>query len=476
MIEKILSELLVKVLENKGKTRDFLLKQFEKKLYSAFVENNPNNRPKAVQEYKYYILRSLVLSALRSIDKGIFSREVLKRTVSTLAKGAFIKPKESKMAEKFFKEKYGVEPPAFITISPTMVCNLHCIGCYAASHANARNTLPYSTVKRVIQETHDYWGSRFTVISGGEPTMYKSEGKTILDLYADFPDMFFLMYTNSTLIDKDKARRMAELGNVTPAISVEGFEEETDARRGKGVYKKIMRAFENLRNAGVPFGISVTATTKNAELLIGEKFYDFYFDEQGASYMWIFQYMPIGRGIDTKLMPTPEQRYKMLHRWDTCMKKGGRFVADFWNSGIVSDGCIAYGRPGGYLYIDWNGNIMPCVFVPYYVDNIKRLYAQGKTINDALFSEFFKRGREWQHRYGYKYGATPENWFMPCSIRDHYENFKKHIAKEVKPEDENAEAALQDPEYYKAMVEYDEKLSRLTEKLWKEKIIEKSNQ
>jgi len=61
------------------------------------------------------------------------------------------------------------------------------------------------------------------------------------------------MYTNGTLIDKKMAKRMADLGNVVPQVSVEGFEKETDARRGKGVFKKILRAFENMREAGVPF-------------------------------------------------------------------------------------------------------------------------------------------------------------------------------------------------------------------------------
>ena len=471
MVSEVLSGLLVKILESKGKTRDFVLREFDKKLFRAIVENNPKKRPRRVQEYKYFMLMSMLWSVLRNIDRGIISHEYLKRAVQTLVNGALLGNKEQEDANRKFKEQYDTAPPAFVVISPTMVCNLHCKGCYAASHSGARFNLSYSIVKRILQEIHDFWGARFAVISGGEPMMYKSDGKTILDIFNEFSDMFFLMYTNGTLIDEEKARRMAALGNITPAISVEGYEKETDERRGKGVYKKVLQAFENLRKYGVPFGVSITATRHNAELLIEPEFYDFYFDEQGISYMWIFQYMPIGRGIDTQLMPTPEQRLKMLERWEVCLKEERRFVADFWNSGIVSDGCIAYGRPGGYLYIDWNGNIMPCVFVPYYVDNIKEIFAAGKTINDALFSEFFKKGREWQLRYGYEYGAQPGNWFMPCSIRDHYDNFKRNIASMVKPEDENAKVALEDPSYHKAMVEYDEKYKKLSEKLWREKIL-----
>lgn len=70
--------------------------------------------------------------------------------------------------------------------------------------------------------------------------MYKSEGKTLLDIFEKYNDMFFLVYTNGTLITPEIAKRLAKLGNATPAISVEGYEKETDERRGKGVYKKFL--------------------------------------------------------------------------------------------------------------------------------------------------------------------------------------------------------------------------------------------
>lgn len=66
----------------------------------------------------------------------------------------------------------------------------------------------------------------------------------------------------SGLLD-EFAARLAEAGNITPAISVEGFETETDTRRGEGVHGRIMKAFDALRRHGVPFGVSATATRHN---------------------------------------------------------------------------------------------------------------------------------------------------------------------------------------------------------------------
>jgi len=306
--------------------------------------------------------------------------------------------------------------------------------------------------------------------------MYKADGKTLIDLFREFNDMFFLVYTNGTLLTEGLALKLAELGNVTPAISIEGWEEQTDDRRGKGVYKRILSATANLRNAGVPFGISVTATSKNVDVLLKDDFYDYFFNEEGASYMWQFQLMPIGKGKDVReLMITPEQRVKLFKKWKQLITDKKIPVADFWNSSSLSSGCIAYGRWNGYFYIDWNGNVMPCVFVPYYVDNIKDIYAEGKNLADALQSKMFKNGRKWQKDYGFEKKQDEKgNVLMPCSIRDHYQNFKYNIlTPDVKGEDEEAEEILHDSEYEKMMIEFDDNLERLTQQIWEEEYLSK---
>ena len=186
--------------------------------------------------------------------------------------------------------------------------------------------------------------------------------KDLFDLLGENQDNYFMMYTNGTLITREVAERMADLGNISPAISVEGWERETDDRRGKGVFRRVQEAMQNLRAAGVPFGISVTATRENAEVILSESFLDFYFGHQGALYGWIFQYMPIGRGFTADWMVTPEQRRWMLEQELTLLRDKKRFLVDFWNGGPMTLGCIAAGRPGGYFYVDWNGNIAPACF------------------------------------------------------------------------------------------------------------------
>lgn len=69
-------------------------------------------------------------------------------------------------------------------------------------------------------------------------------------------DCQFTAFTNGTLIDEDFADEMLRVKNFIPAISVEGFEQDTDYRRGSGTFIKVERAMRILKEKKLPFGIS----------------------------------------------------------------------------------------------------------------------------------------------------------------------------------------------------------------------------
>ena len=455
------------LLINSKTARDVTLKLFENNYYKKIVKANDSPNTKNIRLVQYYSGLSMARSLLRNFDEKYISKRAARRLIDTLVQSGMYKGNKRSEAVSSFKNKHGMNPPFFITISPTKKCNLCCTGCYASSKANTAEQLDWTILDRTIREAHDEMGMRFFVISGGEPFMYESEGKNILDLPRKWADSYFLIYTNGTLINENTVDEIAQLGNVTPAISVEGYEAETDARRGTGVYQKILNTMKGLREAGVIFGASVTATRNNASMLLGHKFYKYYFEDMRVSYMWLFQYMPIGRKFTTDLMLTPEQRFGLFKQWRQILKENQWFVADFWNSALISDGCMSCARPGGYFYIDWNGNIMPCVFVPYYKDNVKQLYEQGKTLQDALFSDFFVKGREWQTNY-IGCNGNRRNMLMPCFIRDHHKDFVRIARDEchVLPEDISAEEAMDDPAYHTALIEFDEELKKIEDPYW----------
>ncbi|MFQ6092492.1 MAG: radical SAM/SPASM domain-containing protein [bacterium] len=445
--------------------RSLALRAGEKKIYQVLIEKNRTGSPRRSQEDKYYMLRNMLQSINRALESKRISPSFRRGLIEVLVGSVLL---EDNAARRAFRKSHGFGPPTFLLISPTKRCNLRCIGCYASSSSANAEKLDYKTVDRILTQKRELWGSHFTVISGGEPLMWRSEGKNLIDLVAEHSDQFFLMYTNGTLIGERVASRMAEVGNITPAISVEGFGKETDARRGKGVHRRILGAFENLRNRGVPFGISITATRHNAELVLSDDFLDFYFEDQGALYGWIFQYMPIGRSYTLDLMVTPEQRKWMFEREQYLVQDRGLFIADFWNSGSVANGCISAGREGGYFCIDWNGNCPPCDFFPYYTHNIVDVYKKGGDLNTVLMCPLFQDIRNWQREYGYmKPAREVGNQIAPCISKDHHRVARKIIETAgARPKNREGEEALKDPTYYTGLVACGDAVDRLTRPIW----------
>jgi len=153
-----------------------------------------------IKTFDRILARRLSVATLRSIAHNLIHR--------VLVQGG-----EQSAIDRFSQE-FGMNPPSFLTISPGKTCNLQCKGCYASAGPTAEK-LDWSTFDRIITEAKTLWGVRFLVISGGEPLAYRSEGKGLLDAAEEHPDVFFMFYTNGTLIDEKTAQRMAALGNVT---------------------------------------------------------------------------------------------------------------------------------------------------------------------------------------------------------------------------------------------------------------------
>jgi MoaA/NifB/PqqE/SkfB family radical SAM enzyme len=454
-----------------GPVRRLALGWGERKLHRFYMVVNGQHLPLGVQELRYLALTNLLRGIEKMFADGRISAPA-RRGLLRVFVGEVIMGAHDNLVP--FLERHGFEPPSFLVVSPTARCNLFCEGCYAASSSKDLATLPWSTLVRLLREKRDDWGSHFTVISGGEPFLYRSEGKEFLDLLRELQDQYFMVYTNGTLIDDALARRLARAGNVTPAISVEGFEAETDARRGKGVFRRIERAMRALRDAGVPFGISVTATRKNAEVILNDALLDHYFDELGALFAWVFHYMPIGRSSTLDRMLTPEQRKRLLDRQIDLMRNRGLFFIDFWNGGPMTAGCMSAGRDAGYFYVDWNGNIAPCVFVPYAVDNVKDMQRDGRPLSSVLHHPLFEAWREWQTTYRGDGGGERGNLFRPCPMRDHHRFAHDAIVKfGAKPLNEDAARALEDPAYRDGLVRYGEELKAQLDPVWQREMIER---
>jgi len=175
-------------------------------------------------------------------------------------------------------------------------------------------------------------------------------------------------------------------------------------------------------------------------------------------------------------MPTIEQRLWMWQRSWEIVREKHIFLPDFWNHGTLVDGCLASGRSngGGYVYINWDGKVMPCVFVPYSPTNINTVYAEGKDLNDVYEEAFFKDIRKWQAGYRNKNGNGKHgNLLAPCFIRDHHDVMREIIARdEPDPENPPAEEALLDKDYMQGMIAYGKAYQDYSANVWDEKYIQ----
>ncbi|MGI6211586.1 MAG: radical SAM protein [Anaerovoracaceae bacterium] len=308
----------------------------------------------------------------------------------------------------YYREKYGCNVPWAVLLDPTSACNLHCTGCWAAEYGNRLN-LTFEDIDSIIRQGKQL-GIFMYIYTGGEPLVRK---KDLIKLCEKHSDCVFLSFTNGTLIDEEFADELLRVKNFVPAISVEGFEETTDLRRGKGTYQKVEHAMALLKERHLPFGISCCYTSQNVDTVTSEAYIDKMVD-WGALFVWFFHYMPVGAGADTSLLLTPEQRETVYHKLRSYRGKKPIMEIDFQNDGEYIGGCIAGGKR--YMHINAAGDADPCVFIHYSDSNIHE-----KTLLEVLTSPLFMAYHDGQ--------PFNDNHLRPCPMLENPEKIVEMVHK-----------------------------------------------
>ena len=184
--------------------------------------------------------------------------------------------------------------PAFNMISVNEACNLACSGCWVSR--GGRKQLTAAQIDGIIRESKRH-GSKFFGILGGEPLMYKG----LLDIFRRHSDCYFQLFTNGTLLTDEVALQLRKAGNVTPLISMEGLEAESDRRRqANDVYQRTLRGLRACRKAGLIFGVAASICKGNYDELVSRQHIE-RVAREGAAYLWYYIYRPVGAD------PRPEQ-------------------------------------------------------------------------------------------------------------------------------------------------------------------------
>lgn len=346
------------------------------------------------------------------VRKKIFENFVINATILGLKR------------RKKNREFYNCNIPWAILLDPTSACNLKCTGCWAADYGN-KMSLSFEVLDSIITQGKEL-GTFMYLYSGGEPLVRKDD---IIRLCEKHNDCIFAAFTNGTLIDEKFADEMLRVGNFVPGISVEGFEAETDMRRGKGTYAAVTRAMAILKERKLAFGFSACYHRYNTEVVGSEAYIDDMV-ERGCKFGWYFTYMPVGVNAHPDFLATAEQRAYMYDQIRGFRDTKPIFTMDFWNDGEFVDGCIAGGRR--YLHINANGDIEPCAFIHYSDSNIKE-----KTLLEALRSPLFM-----EYKKGQPFNDNP---LRPCPLLDNKDRLAQmvHVAGAkstdlANPEDVNA--------------------------------------
>jgi MoaA/NifB/PqqE/SkfB family radical SAM enzyme len=235
-------------------------------------------------------------------------------------------------------------------------------------------------LRSVIAEAKEL-GISFIVIGGGEP-LVRSE---IQGIIKDFPEIIFLVFTNGLLIDEKLSTKLKEQKNLVPVISLEGYEEDTDQRRGKGVYERLQGVIKKIKGKGIFWATSLTVTNSNFATVTDEQFIGKLVD-QGCKLFFFVEYSPIREGTENWVL-SKEQRANVTQIRDSLRSKfPALFIAIPGDEEEVG-GCLSAGR--GFVHISAEGDVEPCPFAPYSDANLREL-----SLKDALQSDFLKAIRK----------------------------------------------------------------------------------
>ena len=347
------------------------------------------------------------------------------------------------------EKKHSMTLPFFLLIDPTERCNYRCKGCWAGNFYG--EDMPYDLFDSILTQAKEM-GIYFVTISGGEPTLYPH----LFDIMKKHDDMSFHFYTNGSMLAREEfADKFAEAGNGFPCISVEGFRDKTNARRGEKAWDNVMKAIHNLNEREIGFGISCTATRHSYQEITSDEFMDFMVDK-GVLLAWYFMYMPIGRDPDFSMMLTPKMRRHMWKRTNEIRHSKPIVVADFWNDGPVTDGCLAAGKR--YLHITSDGSVEPCAFVHFRNrdDNVR-----DKSLLEVLkTSKLFKAMMEKQNP------AYEGNPMRPCWIVDRPWKLREVVRKSGASVSEQGSQPLLDPSIYSEIDKRARKWEPIANQIW----------
>ncbi len=323
-----------------------------------------------------------------------YMTEGVERIVSDAMKATFKNPRESAFMLGFAKaskaaskkrrlaEEKGEHIPPFLIASITSKCNLHCAGCYSRCNHATTDSEPVKQLTseewfKIFDEA-DELGISFILLAGGEPMLRRD----VIEAAAKKKNILFPIFTNGTFIDDRYFELLDANRNLIPIMSIEGNKEITDARRGSGVYDRLIKNMDELNRRGLIFGVSVTVTTQNIHEVASDEFLG-ELSSRGCKAVIFVEFVPVS-DESRDLAPSDKEREYLKNSIARLRNEREEMVyISFPGDEKSSGGCVAAGR--GFFHINSHGGAEPCPFSPYSDVNI-RDSSLRKAIHSPLFT------------------------------------------------------------------------------------------
>ena len=373
-------------------------------------------------------MRKADIMETQEFQLGTYLSDNIERLIKDVIRSTAENPKESVFLARFAlavkkasrkrsqAAKDGVNIPPFLIASITSACNLHCAGCYSRHNHACTDEVPVEQLtanewRSIFSQAKDM-GISFILLAGGEPFLRRD----VIETAGEYPDIMFPVFTNGTLFDDGYIKLFDRKRNLVPILSIEGNQNNTDGRRGSGVYEQLKNTMTALQNNHLIFGVSVTVTTANMTEVTGRDFLDD-IQKRGCKSVIYVEYVPV----------SPESRSLALSdtERDILAEKLSALRREYPDMIFISfpgdekslGGCLAAGR--GFFHINSHGGAEPCPFSPYSDINVK-----DTSLLEAISSPLFSELRSQEALLGDHSGG--------CVLFENRETVEKIIASKTK--------------------------------------------
>jgi MoaA/NifB/PqqE/SkfB family radical SAM enzyme len=317
----------------------------------------------------------LIRLALRLI-REVSPRLLLKAGYLWVFKGMF--------AIRAYKQrlKRGELFPPFLFLALTNACNLRCHGCWIDT-VGKPHRLSQEDIDAVIAagKQQNAW---FYTLLGGEPFLHSG----LWDTIERHRDCYFQIITNGMFFSDENVRRLRACGNVTPLVSIDGFEDHNDQRRGEGTFRTAMEGLDRLKRHKILYGVATTVTGRNMDEVLGDE-YVRHFIDRGAMYLWYYVFRPVGPNPSPELCVSREQMIDLRRRLLKLRRRHPIILIDtYWNAAgeAVCPAALGLG-----FHIGPQGSIEPCPPLSFACETVRDrggdLFA---TINESRYLRQFQ--------------------------------------------------------------------------------------